>query len=210
MSKPLDVIALLDMDGTVADLEKALTEGLSKIASPQEPVIEAKDLFRHREPKWLKARKELIMALDRFWEDIPKLQLGFDVLSELRVRGFRVMVLTQGPRSNTAAWGVKVRWCQKHLPKDIQVTVTRDKGLVYGRVLVDDYPKYIERWLEHRPRGVVIMPANAGNEGYSHRGVLRYDGRNINEVREVLDWARNRDSGEEDNYPSILEVNEQE
>ena len=52
------------------------------------------------------------------------------------------------------------------------VTVTHDKGLVYGKVLFDDYPPYIERWLEHRPRGKVLMLETPYNRSFSHPNVL--------------------------------------
>ena len=39
----------------------------------------------------------------------------------------------------------EAQWCQHHLP-GVPVTITMDKGLVYGKVLVDDYPPYVERW----------------------------------------------------------------
>jgi len=61
----------------------------------------------------------------------------------------------------------------------VQVTLTEDKGLVYGKVLVDDWPPYIERWLTWRPRGLVIMPARRWNATFTHPQVLRYEfGRN--------------------------------
>tara|TARA_Y100000310_G_C20512920_1_gene729762 strand:+ start:436 stop:588 length:153 start_codon:yes stop_codon:yes gene_type:complete len=48
------------------------------------------------------------------------------------------------------------------------MTITEDKGIVYGKVLVDDYPCYIKRWLENRPRGLVIMPAHSYNRDFEH------------------------------------------
>jgi hypothetical protein len=62
------------------------------------------------------------------------------------------------------------------LGPDVDITITRDKGLVYGLVLVDDWPKYILRWLKWRPRGLVIMPASTSNEKFKHPQVIRYDG----------------------------------
>lgn len=60
------------------------------------------------------------------------------------------------------------------------------KGLVYGAILVDDWPEYVERWLKHRPRGLVVMPASSNNVGYNHPNVIRYDGSNIDEVRKRM------------------------
>jgi hypothetical protein len=61
-------------------------------------------------------------------------------------------------------------WCNKHLPGR-QITITMDKSLTYGRVLVDDYPDYALGWLEHRPRGLVIMPKSEACKGFSHNNV---------------------------------------
>jgi len=55
------------------------------------------------------------------------------------------MILTQGPKKNPASWSGKKKWIDKNLGQDVDITITRDKGLVYGKVLVDDYPGYIEK-----------------------------------------------------------------
>lgn len=86
----------------------------------------------------------------------------------------------------------KVQWCQKHL-QGVNITITTDKSLVYGRVLVDDYPDYIESWLNWRPRGKVIMPWSYQFHGYKREDVLIYDGHNIEEVRGVLQEAFDRE-----------------
>jgi hypothetical protein len=80
-------------------------------------------------------------------------------------------------------------WIDKHLGQGVDITITRDKGLVYGKVLVDDWPEYINRWLEWRPRGLVIMPANEANKGYFHPQVIRYDGKNLGVVKEAMEKA---------------------
>jgi hypothetical protein len=56
---------------------------------------------------------------------------------------------------------------------DAQVTITQDKGLVYGKVLFDDWPGYITRWLEWRPRGLVLMLDHSWNQGFQHDNVIR-------------------------------------
>lgn len=103
------------------------------------------------------------------------------------------MVLTQGPRKNPNAWMGKKVWIDRNLGQDIDVTITRDKGLVYGRILVDDWPKYITRWLEWRPRGLVIMPANDNNKNFKHKQVIRYDGKNFQEMVEAMKAVKERE-----------------
>lgn len=79
----------------------------------------------------------------------------------------------------------------RNLP-DIPLTITRDKGLVYGRMLVDDWPEYVERWLKWRPRGMVVMPAQPWNADYKHPNVLRYDGTDDEGLYAMMERAYNR------------------
>jgi len=66
----------------------------------------------------------------------------------------------------------------------------------YARVLVDDYPPYVLDWLAHRPRGLVIMPAQNYNADVTHPNVIRYDGTNLDRVIETMTRAFNRKPGE--------------
>jgi len=75
--------------------------------------------------------------------------------------------------------------------------------MVYGRALVDDWPPYVEAWLEYRPRGLVIMPDRPWNQGFSHPNVVRAlgdpeSGRNTNkeEIITRLQHAAEREDGE--------------
>jgi 5'(3')-deoxyribonucleotidase len=124
-------------------------------------------------------RKKLIQDQPGWWRNLEPLELGLEIVEALSVLGFRLMVLTKGPsKRNAGCWTEKVEWCRKHLPS-VPVTITEDKGLVYGKILVDDWPAYVDRWLEWRPRGLVLMPAHPWNEGYSHPNVLRYTKENL-------------------------------
>ena len=122
-----------------------------------------------------------------WWLKLKKFQPGFDILDLCKSIGYEIVVLTKGPSTKFSAWSEKVEWCHKYLKDYIQgVTITNDKGLVYGKVLVDDFPEYIEAWLKHRPRGLVIMPAHEFNKDFKHPNVIRYDGTNLQEVAERL------------------------
>lgn len=186
-------VAYFDMDGTLADYDKAMNASLDKLRGPKEKP--SSHWTRDNEPPHIKARKKLIKSHGDWWENLPRFQLGWDVLEVAQALGFRIVILTQGPRRIPVAWSHKVSWCMNQLPDDTDITITRDKGLSYGRVLVDDFPEYVEQWLEWRPRGIVIMPAHSYNAWYSHPNVVRYDGTNIEEVNERLSWARNREDG---------------
>ena len=68
----------------------------------------------------------------------------------------------------------KLQWCDRHLAGfPHQVTIIMDRGLVYGRLLVDDYPEYVLRW---RKRGTVILPDQPWNRDFQHPQVYRYAG----------------------------------
>jgi len=186
-------IALVDMDGTLADYDGAMQRDLDKLSSPDERSREIGYGCKH--PDYIWERMKMIKSSGEWWENLPKFQLGFDVLEILREFEFYISILTQGPRANPVAWSHKVRWCLKNVP-DLDITITRNKGLVYGRVLVDDYPEYIEQWLEWRPRGLVIMPAQKWNKDFKHSNVLRYDGKNLSSLRHALGVVRDRKDGE--------------
>jgi len=181
-------VALFDLDGTLCDYDLALKRALKKLRAPGEPdyasIIDA--------PRYVQNRADLIRSMESWWVSIPKFQLGWDVLDVAKALGYDITILTQGPRRNPASWSGKKRWIDKHLGPDVKVTITRDKGSVYGKVLVDDFPEYIKEWLEWRERGLVIMPANASNAGFRHRQVIRYDGTNLDEVRRAMKKARLR------------------
>ena len=197
----IEPIALFDMDGTLCDYEKGLSEALNSIKSPNEPNF--KGHIRDGAPEYLKARADLIRASSSWWETLPKFQLGWDILSVAKSLEFDIMILTQGPRRNPESWSGKKKWIDKHLGPDMDITITRDKGLVYGRVLVDDYPEYAERWLSWRDRGLVIMPANEENKKYENPRVIRYNGNNLDQVKRAMILAKNRKRGEKVDYSLV-------
>lgn len=157
-------VALVDMDGTIADYERAMLAAL-------EDVLRDHDNTHHPlSDRTYDKIKLLIKQQPGFWLNLEPIRFGLKIAVELEKLGFKLMVLTKGPVRSTNAWTEKVEWCAKWLPT-ADVTITHDKGLVYGKVLVDDYPEYILRWLEWRPRGIVLMPRRAWNAGFRHPNV---------------------------------------
>jgi len=174
-----DKIALFDLDDTLADYCGQVLKDLRLIASEYEP-----EPVLNSGLQYIEARRHMITSQVGWWLRLEKFKLGWDVLEIAKEIGFEISVLTKGPSRKFAAWAEKVEWCNQYLSGYADgVTITHDKGLVYGAVLVDDWPLYIERWLEHRPRGLVIMPAHDYNADFFHPNVVRYDGSNIDEVR---------------------------
>jgi hypothetical protein len=189
---PDDDVALIDLDGSTADFDKMMAEELEKLRGPDEP-----PLGNYRPaPPHIVARQRLIKRVPGFWRNLPRLQLGFDVVDILREFEFQLVALSKGPRKPPTAWAEKVEWVIDNIP-DASITVTETKHLTYGRALVDDWPEYYLPWLEVRPRGIVVAVAQSWNEGETHPRVVRYDGTNLKQVRDALSWARFRPSGGE-------------
>lgn len=185
--KPED-ISLFDMDGTLCDYDRALAESLEKMRAPSEPECKS---FRNA-PEYLIRRMDIIRSFESWWKNLPRLKLGWDILEIAQSLDFRIVVLTQGPRKNPAAWSGKKKWIDRNLGEDTDIIITRDKGLVYGKVFVDDFPEYVERWLEWRKNGLVIMPANESNKNYHHKQVIRYNGNNYEQVSLAMKQAKDR------------------
>lgn len=202
-------ICLVDLDGTLANYEGAIRRDLSLSLSSLE--LQNEELLNkirdgdlqelERTDAGIKARMEAIKAKPGWWEELAVLQDGFIVMAMANEMGFQIHILTQGPRRAGSAWSQKFAWYQKHVQSCIpeaSITITRNKGMVYGRVLVDDWPEYILAWLKHRPRGVVIMPDRTYNRHFEHPQVIRYryvdyiNSPNDNEVRNALKSAFER------------------
>lgn len=178
MNKQPEPIALIDMDGTLCDYDGAMTKAMSAIAGPNDR------LYWHDDaPAYMIERKRMIQSLPGFWRNLQPLLTGVSILGILQDLKFKMNVLTKGPSNRSVnAWSEKVEWCRQNLP-GIPVTITEDKGLVYGKILVDDWPRYIERWLEWRPRGQVFMPAQPWNRDFSHPNVIRVGDKDLDLVR---------------------------
>ncbi len=190
-------IALVDMDGTIADFDAGLREGLLPLASPWEHGLVYYDKIPHGDdaPAWLRARMELVKRQPGFWRNLRRIEDGFKVLDMILAAGFETSILTKSPRKNHRSRAEKAEWCEEHVP-DLPVTVCHDKGLVYGRILFDDYPEFALAWLEFRPNGLVLMLDGPLNRGFSHPQVVRverpFDDSVRATVQAALDRARKR------------------
>ncbi len=194
-------IALVDMDGTLCDYEGAMRRDLEALRAPSEPPL-APDLWTSEHLPHMKARMDLVKRQSGWWRELHAIPENFEVLAVMRRLAFDIHILTKGPWRTTSAWSEKVDWCREHVP-NASVHISEDKGLVYGKVLMDDYPPYIRRWLEWRPRGQVIMPAWPWNADFSHPNVLRYDGTNLDAVSARLWEVRQTALYAPDEMPTV-------
>lgn len=168
-------IALIDMDGTIADFDSGLREGLLPLVSPWESgsLVDYGNLPHGEDaPPWLEARMNLVKRQPGFWRNLRRIEDGFKVLEMIVEAGFETSILTKAPRTNHPSRAEKAEWCEEHVP-DLPVTVCHDKSLVYGRILFDDYPPFATAWLKHRPNGTVLMLDGPSNQGFSNPQVVR-------------------------------------
>ncbi len=177
----MDKIALFDMDGTLCDYEGAIERDYNLTKSPGDPPYS----HDNKQYPYLKKRIDYIRNSPGWWLSLNKFKLGWDILKISKDLGFETHILTQGPLGSQNAWTEKLQWIQKYVG-DVDITITRNKGLIYGTFLVDDYPPYIEKWLKWRPRGKVIMPVHNYNKDFICDNVIPYDGTNKKVVKKML------------------------
>lgn len=201
----LENIALFDMDGSLANYEQALADDLNAIRCPNEPAITTDNLWELEKSNFMRNRMRLIKSQTGWWLNLKPIRPGMTILDNLMKRGWNCQILTKGPASHSLAWSEKVQWCHKHIAGDVDVHVVSDnkkdahtggKGLVYGKILYDDYPDYMLRWLKFRPRGLGIMPVTAHNKDFRNPQVVMFDGTNFDTVYRAVDIARQRKPGE--------------
>lgn len=167
---------LFDLDGTLADFSAGLAAAMKPLESPGETHNYAA-YDQDAEPEFMRARRRLVKQTPGFWRDLPRYEPGFKLLHLALDAGLRIVIFTKAPKGQPRAFMEKMEWCHKHLEGiDFDVSMVTDKGLHYGKILVDDWPPYIKQWLEHRPRGHVIMPAHPYNDSFRHAQVAPYFG----------------------------------
>ncbi|MGD9276065.1 MAG: hypothetical protein PVJ67_02740 [Candidatus Pacearchaeota archaeon] len=186
------IIALVDMDGVLCDYANQIKKDYDEIKSPNEPELKS---AHDNAPSYIKKRVSLIRNQQGWWKKLKPLKPGFEILKILKELNFEIHILTKGPATALNANTEKAEWIENHvgkIGKDVVMHISGDKSIAYGKVLVDDYPPYLKPWLENRPRGIGIMPAQEWNKDFKHERVIRHNGSNIEEVKKALFWAKNR------------------
>jgi len=190
-------IALFDMDGTIADYDGQIREDMHSLGHELPEYYHDLDLSPEIENDM-----KMIKNQRGWWAELPEIESGMNLMRLCKDMGFRIGILTQGPKRAKDAWGEKLEWCESHvepIESDPFVVVTRNaKGLVYGRVFADDYVPYMKDWLEFRPRGLGLMPINVGNRDFRHPQVVRYtmdENWRSDELVEKLERAFSREDG---------------
>tara|TARA_Y100000310_G_scaffold137656_1_gene136613 strand:+ start:1754 stop:2350 length:597 start_codon:yes stop_codon:yes gene_type:complete len=176
-----DQFALLDLDGVLANYESTMRLDLDGFGVKDLP----KDLHSDDLPDGLLNMMRTIKKEPGWWRNLPVIESGMQLMELCRDIGYNIHILTQGPQSNPLAWREKFEWCEEHVKPicpDYGISIVRNgKPLHYARVFVDDWPPFMEGWLENRPRGLGLMPVAHCNNGFHHEQVLRY-------TPEVKEW----------------------
>lgn len=180
-------IALFDLDGTLADYENAIRRDLRACTPPNTKIPDL-----HSKEGWVRDLIKVIRSQPGWWKNLDRLEWGWEVLDIARDIGFDIQVLTKGPYRNPTGWTEKVLWVQEHLGSDVEIHITsgqEGKGLVYGRVLVDDFRSYMNAWLKFRPRGLGVVPYSTDG----HPNLVQAS--DLNEVRRRMQEAYDRPEG---------------
>jgi len=189
-------VALFDMDGSLFDYDSALIYSLNKMRHPSEPEIVG-DLHQLEKADYLKARMDAIKSVPGWWKSLKPIENGLKIYQLAKEIGFECEILTKGPKKKSMAWMEKLQCCQEHFGENIDVHVVSKKGGYYGKILYDDFPEYMLSWLEHRPRGLGIMPVNDSNRSFQHPQVIKWDGTNYEEIRTAMQFVFERKPGED-------------
>jgi hypothetical protein len=105
--------------------------------------------------------------------------------------GYDIHILTKGPMSKPNAWTEKLLWAQNHIVNvPFSMNIVSDKSLFYGKLLFDDHFPYVEKWLNHRPRGFVVMPQTPTNREFKHAQVIHLED-NLYSYNTCLDKVEN-------------------
>jgi hypothetical protein len=199
MKDDYDRIALFDLDGVLANYEGGVENSVKINWKGEVPEnLDSEDISQELKQKIREWRTE-----KGWWFKLKPIQSGIELVKICKKIGFRIHILTQVPKDSINAWSEKYEWCERYIkPIDPEYTlsITRGgKGLHYGRVFVDDWPPFMESWINHRPRGVGIMPDKFCNKDYSHKNIIKFDPQKTipKKIVEVLKKAYERKPFEE-------------
>lgn len=178
-------VALVDMDGTLCDYHNALKKGIADVFGDKAEKIETS----------IREKVETLVKSQAGWyRNLKPLPLGLAIYRMLREIGFQIVICSKGSKWSKNSWTEKTEWVAEHLDEDVLMNLTQVKQLVYGRVFVDDYPAHFLPWLDHRPRGIVIVPAQEWNREVKEDSRIHkvYTEEDIAKVRPVLERAYSR------------------
>lgn len=175
------ITGLFDLDDTLVDYTGGLIKSLNAKKSPFEPKYHS-IIPRNKKNKTL---VEEIRNKNGWWQNLEKLEHGFNLYELAQKFNHDIYITTQGPNSSPNAWSEKFLWSKKETP-NAKLIITQNKSIINGDYLVDDYPPYLKDWLKTRKDAIAIMPVHSLNKNFFHKQVIKYDGKNIDEIKKVF------------------------
>lgn len=162
------MLVFFDLDGTLADFDKAVTERIREMLPPG---TQFSRIESEMTPE-ITAMYENIKRLPGFWRNLEVIQDGHRLFEFFKSCNARMHILTRASRRNPRCWAEKVEWVNEHYP-DTPITITMKKEVTRGDVLVDDMPSYLEAWLKNNPTSKALMPDQPWNQDFAHERCMR-------------------------------------
>jgi 5'-nucleotidase len=131
-------VVLIDMDNTIADLEKWAAAGYSLRYGKELPIERLDFEFPPEIDKELK----VVLKQPRFYYDMPPIEGAVEAILEMHKEGWDIFFCTSPLSDYEHCVPEKYAWIEKHFGREWtkKIIVTKDKTLVRGRYLIDDHP----------------------------------------------------------------------
>lgn len=132
-------VLLVDMDGTVADLDGSLERAVKQLGHDTKG-IRGRTEFEY-EAK-VEAIVKPIMAKEGFFQSFSPFQGAVEALKRLQKSGWQVFFCTSPLKEYEFCVVEKFKWVEQHFGREWtrRIIVTKDKTIVSGDFLIDDKP----------------------------------------------------------------------
>jgi 5'-nucleotidase len=131
-------VVLIDMDNTIADLEKAVCQEFKK-QYPNEVWPERTDFEFDQKIEGL---TRSIITQEHFFENLEPIEGALTAIVEMHNAGFHVVFCTSPLKEYKYCVPEKFKWIEKHLGAFwlSRIIIIKDKTLAHGKYLIDDKP----------------------------------------------------------------------
>lgn len=164
---------LVDMDGTLVDLNYKWIYYMNNRHKTQWKLEDIKTWDATTGNDWFE-----ILRIPGFFADLPFMGDGRYWIENIAKR--HELFIVTSPATWEAATD-KFRWVHTNLripgiiPSMERLVLTRGKYVVRGDIMVDDYPKNLEKWKAENPEGYCILYDQPWNRDYDIRGRRDWD-----------------------------------
>jgi len=168
-----ETIILVDMDGVLANFDKAVIAILRQ-EYPEIPVVEPSDrksfYLADDYPDEYRETIESIYVRPGFYKNLPPFSGAIDAVNLMDNMGFNVFICTSPLTEYKNCVGEKYEWVHTHLGDKFvkRVILTKDKTLVRGTILIDDKPHITGGLIPEWKHVIFDAPYNRHANGF-HR-----------------------------------------